>query len=205
MDLAAIKEWMTFDHLMNVIQQYRSLGPVAGVLLPTVEAFFPFVPLFLIVLANVNAFGLWLGFTLSWCGASLGSMLVFLFFRQYGQRKLFHFLQRHKQVNRLMDWINRHGFGPLFLLLCFPFTPSALVNVVAGLSNIRFVQYLMAVLIGKLIMIFTISYIGHDVGSLVEHPKKTAFVLAVTFILWLGGKQVEKAMALSAKKKEQRG
>ena len=196
MDFAAIKDWISIEHTMEVIQVYKSLGPAAGVLLPMAEAIFPFVPLFLLIMANVNAFGLWWGFLFSWVGATVGSMLVFYVFHTFGQKKLFHFMQRHKHVNRLMEWIDRRGFGPLFLLLCFPFTPSALVNIVAGLSKITPLKYWLVIMASKLVMIFTISYIGHDVVSLIHQPKKTIIILIFIFVLWIAGKQIEKKLAL---------
>lgn len=191
MDFESIRAWFTIDNLLNLIQEYRTLGPLPGILLAVLEAFLPFLPLFVFVMANVNAFGLWLGFLYSWLGACIGAFMVFSLIRKYGQKRLLAFLPRHPQVRRLMDWLDRHGFGPLFLLLCFPFTPSAVVNIVAGLSKISRAQYMLAVCIGKMVMIFTISYIGSDIRALITQPSRTAFVLAVIFILWYVGKRIE--------------
>jgi uncharacterized membrane protein YdjX (TVP38/TMEM64 family) len=200
MDLEFLKEWITLENLMDLIGQYRALGPFAGILLPMLEAFLPFLPLFLFVMANANAFGLWLGFLFSWIGACTGAMLVFWLVRKYGQRRLLQFLQRHKQVRKGMNWVERHGFGPLFLLLCFPFTPSALVNIVAGLSKISLHQYMLAVMAGKMVMIFTISFVGHDIRSLITQPVRTAIVGLIIFALWYVGKLIEVRMNMSVEK-----
>lgn len=63
-----MKEWFTLDRIMDLIDSYRSFGPLPGVLLPLIEAFLPFLPLFVFIMANVNAFGFWLGFLYSWVG-----------------------------------------------------------------------------------------------------------------------------------------
>ncbi|MCM3725619.1 TVP38/TMEM64 family protein [Neobacillus cucumis] len=194
MDFESIKAWFTLEHIMSLIQEYRALGPIPGILLIIVEAFLPFLPLFVFVMANANAFGLWFGFLYSWVGACLGAMLVFFLIRMYGQKRLLSFLSKHPKVRKLMDWVESHGFGPLFLLLCFPFTPSAVVNIVAGLSRISFAQYMLAVCIGKMVMIFTISFIGYDLHSLITKPFRTVIVLLVIFILWLVGKRIEMRM-----------
>ncbi len=191
MNIDMLKDLFTLENIMDVIDKYRSFGPLPGILLPMLEAFLPFLPLVVFVMANASAFGLWLGFLFSWVGASLGALLVFLLVRRYGHGRLFGVLRRNRQVKRLTTWVDRHGFGPLFLLLCFPFTPSALVNIVAGLSKISIAQYMLAVLTGKMVMIFTISFIGYDIISLVKQPLRTAIVAGVIFILWLVGKQVE--------------
>ncbi|CAH2713534.1 hypothetical protein BACCIP111895_00670 [Neobacillus rhizosphaerae] len=194
MDIESIKAWFTLENIMNLIQEYRALGPIPGILLPVIEAFFPFLPLFLFVMANANAFGLWLGFLYSWLGACIGAFLVFILIRKYGQRRIFAFLSKHPKVRKLMDWVDRHGFGPLFLLLCFPFTPSAVVNIVAGLSKIRMAQYMLAVCIGKMVMIFTMSFIGYDIRSLITKPYRTVLVLIIIFLLWYVGKRIEGRM-----------
>ncbi|WP_423801469.1 TVP38/TMEM64 family protein [Neobacillus sp. SAB-20_R2A] len=191
MDFETFKAWFTLENIMNLIQDYKALGPLPGILLTILEAFLPFLPLFLFVMANASAFGLWLGFLYSWLGACIGALLVFSFIRKYGQKRLLAFLPRHQKVRRLMDWVERHGFGPLFLLLCFPFTPSAVVNIVAGLSKLSFAQYMLAVCIGKMVMIFTISFIGYDIRSLVTQPFRTIIVFIIIFILWFAGRRIE--------------
>ncbi|MDR7001354.1 TVP38/TMEM64 family protein [Neobacillus niacini] len=191
MDFEMMKEWFTLDNVMDLIKQYRSLGPLPGILLPMLEAFLPFLPLFLFVMANASAFGLWLGFLYSWLGACIGALLLFFIIRRFGQKRLLSFLPKHPKVRKLMDWVDRHGFGPLFILLCFPFTPSAVVNIVAGLSKISMYQYILAVFIGKMVMIFTISFVGYDLHSLITKPYRTIIVVGVIFILWYFGKRIE--------------
>jgi len=191
MDFEAIKAWFTLENIMDLIQEYRSFGPIPGVVLPMLEAFLPFLPLVLFVMANASAFGLWLGFLYSWLGSCLGALLLFLLIRKYGQKRVFSFLSKHPKVRKLMDWVERHGFGPLFLLLCFPFTPSVVVNIVAALSKISMYQYMLAVAIGKMVMIFTMSFVGYDLHSLITQPYRTAVVFLVIFILWYVGKRIE--------------
>ncbi|MGG5253320.1 TVP38/TMEM64 family protein [Neobacillus sp. SM06] len=200
MDFAAFQSWFTLENIMELIRQYRSFGPLPGILLPMLEAFLPFLPLFLFVLANANAFGLWLGFLFSWIGAITGAFLVFLLVRKFGQRRVLVFLSRHPQVQKLMNWVERHGFGPLFLLMCFPFTPSAIINIVAGLSKISVAQYMLALTIGKMVMIFTISFVGYDLHSLVTKPLRSIIVAVIVFILWYAGKRIEIRMNKSMEK-----
>ena len=118
-------------------------------------------------------------------------MVVFYLARMYGRKRTTSFVHRHPAVQKAMSWIDRHGFGPLFILLCFPFTPSAIVNIVSGLSDISPKQYMIAVFGGKMVMIFTISYIGHDIMSLIREPIKSVIMGVIIFILWIVGKQVE--------------
>jgi uncharacterized membrane protein YdjX (TVP38/TMEM64 family) len=204
MEFETLKEWFTLEKIMQLIQEYRSFGPIPGIVLPMLEAFLPFLPLVLFVMANANAFGLWLGFIFSWLGACIGALVVFWIIRKYGRKRALNFLTKHKQVQKLMQWVEQRGFGPLFILLCFPFTPSAVVNIVAGLSKISKKQYMLAVMSGKFVMIFIVSFIGHDIHSLLTQPFRTAIVGVVIFILWYVGKRIEVKINKGAEK-EQRG
>ncbi|MCM3358905.1 MULTISPECIES: TVP38/TMEM64 family protein [unclassified Psychrobacillus] len=185
-------DWLSFETLTDLTKEYRTLGPIIGILLPFLEAFLPFLPLVVFIVANVAAYGLLFGFLLSWVGSFVGAYTVFLVIRKYGRARVLGFITRHERIQKLILWVERNGFGPLFLLICFPFTPSALVNIVAGLSNIKKHTYLWTVASGKLIMIFVVSFIGSDLKALVTQPVRTAIVILIIAILWFIGKHVEK-------------
>jgi uncharacterized membrane protein YdjX (TVP38/TMEM64 family) len=199
MDIETIKHWFTLENVLSVLEQYRSFGVLPGIAATLLESFFPILPMFVFVMANAAAFGLWKGFLISWTGACLGSILVFWLTRKIGQKRFFRFVSRHRKVRQFMHWIERHGFGPVFLLYCFPFTPSAVVNIVAGLSRISRQQFILAVLLGKMIMIFTISFIGYDIVALVKQPLRTVAIAVVIILLWYAGKRVESRFSLTEK------
>ncbi|MBB5179133.1 putative membrane protein YdjX (TVP38/TMEM64 family) [Planomicrobium koreense] len=187
-------DFFSLENIIELTQSYRAFGPLIGFLLPFLEAFLPFLPLFVFVFANATAYGLWFGFLLSWLGTVVGAYAVFLIVRKYGQARFMNFMTRHEKVQKLIRWVERNGFGPLFLLLCFPFTPSALVNLVAGLSNISRHYYLLTVMAGKLVMVFIISFVGYDIRALFTQPLRTAIVIAVIVILYVVGKIFEKRL-----------
>ena len=191
MDFQVIKEWMTIDNIMELIEKYRSFGPLPGIFLLTTGGLFSIFTTVFICYGQCQRIWTWLGiFTFLGWGFS-GFLSCFFIIRRFGNARLFRFLHRKKQVQSLMSWVERHGFGPLFLMLCFPFTPSALVNIVAGLSKISIYQYMLAVMSGKAVMIFIMSFIGYDIVALIKQPVRTAIVLGVIGILWFVGKKIE--------------
>ncbi|WP_028402537.1 TVP38/TMEM64 family protein [Ectobacillus panaciterrae] len=196
MDFEAVREYFTIENMRDLLESYRDYGPLAGIFLPMLEAFFPFLPLFAFIMANAAAYGLWGGFFYSWLGSCLGSLLLFVLIRSFGQHRFFSFVNRHPKVRKSMTWVERKGFGPIFLLFCLPFSPSALINVVAGLSKISKKQFMLALMLGKVVMIFGISYIGYDLLSFLHKPFKTLLVAFIIFILWYVGKKLEVRMEL---------
>src|SRR5690606_31777392 len=189
-----MSDFFSMENIVELTQSYRAFGPVIGFLLPFIEAFLPFLPLFVFVFANATAYGLWFGFLLSWGGSVVGAYAVFLLIRKYGRARFMNFMTKHDKVQKLIHWVERNGFGPLFLLLCFPFTPSALVTLVAGLSNISKHYYLLTVMVGKVVMMLMITSVGSAVRALFTQPMRTAIVAVVIVILYIIGKIIEKRL-----------
>lgn len=187
-------DFFTMENISELFESYRAIGPLIGFLLPFIEAFLPFLPLFAFVIANAGAYGFLFGFLLSWSGSAAGGYAVFLIVRKYGRARFMNFMTRHEKVQKLILWVERNGFGPLFLLLCFPFTPSALVNLVAGLSNISKHYYLLTLMAGKFVMVLMITYVGYDIRALFTQPVRTAVVITVIILLYIIGKIIEKRL-----------
>lgn len=188
------KEEQLDEYILELLSRYESLGPLPGILLPFIEAFLPFLPLIVFVLANGAAYGLLKGFLYSWIGTSFGSIIVFLVIRRLGDKRIFKAIRNNKQVHKVTVWLERHGFGPLFLLLCFPFSPSSVINVVAALSKISTQQFVLAVLMGKSVMIFSLAYVGSSIASFAKHPVRTIVVGICIVLFWLLGKYIEKRL-----------
>ncbi|API91051.1 putative membrane protein YhjE [Virgibacillus pantothenticus] len=205
-----LSDWeMIFDsenfdeYIMELLQNYESLGPLPGILLPFIEAFLPFLPLVVFVFANAAAYGLLEGFILSWAGSALGAILVFLIIRKLGDRKIFIVIRKNKQVRKVTAWLERHGFGPLFLLMCFPFSPSSVINVVSGLSKISTQQFILAVIMGKSVMIFSIAYVGSSIMEFAKNPVKTIVIGGCIVLFWMVGKYIEKRLQKKAQLREE--
>ncbi|MDN4492269.1 TVP38/TMEM64 family protein [Ureibacillus aquaedulcis] len=187
-----MNDFFTVENIENLAEHYRTLGPLIGIFLPFIEAFLPFLPLVVIVVANASSYGLWIGFLLSWIGTVLGSYVVFLLVRRFGRHpRLQGFIEKEK-VQKLIKWVDMRGLSPLFILLCFPFTPSVLVNIVAGLSNIKKKYYLIVIMAGKFVMIASMSVLGYDLKALLTDPVKLILAGVGIFLLWIVGKAIEK-------------
>ena len=71
---------------INLFNQYQELGILIPFLLAMMESFIPALPLIAIVTINISAHGFLIGFSTSFLGNIIGSLLVFTFFRgKYGQ------------------------------------------------------------------------------------------------------------------------
>lgn len=190
-----------FEYAIRQLEELERFGPLPGILLPLIEAFLPILPLVAFVMANAVVYGLFKGFLYSWLGAVIGALCVFFIIRKLGNKRFFKKITKQKQVKKVMQWVEEHGFGPLFLLMCFPFSPSSILNIVAGLSNVSRQQFMLAVLLGKSVMIFTIAYVGSSIASFAQNPVKSVVVGICILLFWVIGKYMETWIQKKAERK----
>ena len=182
---------MDEEQIQRTIESYSAYGPLPGLLLPLIESVFPFLPLLLFVAVNANVYGFWLGFLYSWLGVSAGTMLVFWVSRKFGGRFGTWLQRRFPASSTFFHWIERKGFTPIFLLACFPFTPSFLINLASGLSTVRFRTFMIAILLGKAVMISSIALLSFNITDLANEPWRIVVALVVIVVMWFGGKRLE--------------
>jgi len=67
-----------------------------------------------------------------------------------------------------------------------PVAPFTLINVVAGASRIRFLDYFMGTLAGMLPGILVVALLGHQIGEFLRDPESTQMLLlGGGLVLWL--------------------
>lgn len=143
------------------------------------------MPTIVIVGVNAAVYGLWAGFLYSWIGMVAGCFTTFLLVRKISGTPLIERWAKKPKVQRGMRWIQRNGFSYVFLLGILPVGPFVAVNVAAGLARMNLMSYLMAVTLGKGIMVFCVSYIGANLSDLMAEPFKLLGVLAFILLsLW---------------------
>jgi len=182
---------MDEEQLKRTIESYAAYGPLPGILLPFLEAFLAFLPLVVFIAVNANVYGLWLGIFYSWIGVVAGSCCVFWIARLIGRRPGIWLQRRFPATRRFFRWIERRGVTPIFLLACFPFAPSFLINLASGLSTVRFVTFLTAILMGKAVMIFSVSFLSFDITAFKDQPWRIVAAVLAIAVMWFGGKKLE--------------
>ena len=174
---------MDFAEYSEIFIKYIEMwGPLAGILFPVLEAFFPILPLVGFVIINVTAFGFFFGYLYSWIGNCLGSFLLFLLLRKVGGRKLEIKIQNSKYRHTL-EKVKKKKLNVLFLLYCFPFSPSFLLSGTAALTNMRTEEFLTILLPSKFVMLLSLAFIGQNVSSFFENPSKSVFFIVFIVLL----------------------
>jgi len=190
MDIDTVALTEQYELVLEFVARFAQYGPFAGILLAMVEAFFPPLPLVVFVTINVLAYGFWQGYLYSFIGTFIGSWLVFLIIRRFGHSRFSRLVHKSRRFDNLLHWIKDQGFVPIFVMLAFPFTPSIVVCGLAGLADVKKDDYFFALFFGKLIMVFSLSFIGYNVGSFISKPYKSFLLILLTVAVSLVGKRI---------------
>lgn len=190
MSLSQLEEW--FD-------AFRQFGYIPGFIMLYLRAIVPVLPLTLYVVLLIHAYGLFPGIIISWLGIVSGTFTVFLICKKFVNTIRMKKLKSRKSVQRLISFIDRQGLIPLFVLLCFPFTPNTLINIIASLSHIKIKYYFFVLVISKLISITILGVIGKEIFTIFTNPLRALIMIVLLVVLWFISKKVEKYFMGSTK------
>lgn len=170
-----------------------SFGFVGGFFLVLLESIIPILPLGVIIGLNILAYGKILGFILSYIATICGCMLSFFFFRKQIKR---HFekilkIKKRKYTLKLMKRMSNIDFNALVIILAMPFTPSFFINIAGGLSNIKVKKYLIALLIGKISIVFFWGYVGSSILESFTDIMVLTKLILIVFISYIISKIIE--------------
>ena len=186
------KSITSLDFWLELLNSFKHLGPLAPILLTALESFIPPLPLVAIVLVNVAAHGIFLGFLYSWIGTCVGCTIVFLVFRHLFRDRFLRFSDRHPKVLKARKWVEQTNVATLFMLVLFPFTPSAFVNFAFGVSEFSRRKYLLTIYGAKLIMISLLAAVGQSAVSAIHNPWFILISIGILVVTYFLSKAVTK-------------
>ena len=172
-------DWIN-NVIINVVEDLGVYGPILACLLILIESILPFLPLFVFITLNFLAFGNILGWLISWIFTVLGCMLSFMLFRTKVRNIFDRKLRAKDEVNKLMKKIDKMRYKYLVLLMAIPFTPAFLINIAGGLSKISKRKYFLALVVGKIFLVYFWGFIG---TSLVQSFKNPIILIRIGVML----------------------
>ena len=190
---------MSFHQLEEWFDAFRQFGYIPGFIMLYLRAIVPVLPLTLYVVLLIHAYGLFPGIIISWLGIVSGTFTVFLICKKFVNTIRMKKLKSRKSVQRLISFIDRQGLIPLFVLLCFPFTPNTLINIIASLSHIKIKYYFFVLVISKLISITILGVMGKEIFTIFTNPLRALIMIVLLVVLWFISKKVEKYFMGSTK------
>lgn len=174
-----------YDLIMSLVNYLGLYGPIFGCLLICVESIIPVLPLSVFITLNFISFGNIIGFIISWICTIIGCMLSFFLFRKTLRNVFQRKTDQMEKVRKIMRAIDNAKFQHLVLFLSIPFTPAFLVNIAAGLSNMKPKKYFIAIIISKIFLVFFWGYVGTTLIQSLTNPLALVKVVVISVVAYL--------------------
>lgn len=171
---------------MNFIEYGGIAGSIIGCFLIIVESIIPIIPLAVFITINFLVYGNILGFIISWFFTVIGCILSYYLFKKGFGNRFENLTENKKVIKKYTKLFKNITISKLTLLIAIPFAPAFAFNVVAGLTKMDFKKYLIALLIGKISLVYFWGYIGTSLVESLGNPViliKIGIILAITYII----------------------
>lgn len=182
-----LAEGMQPDRLLSTLRASgQQLDPWMAILGLALASFLA-VPLTLMAVLSMVAFGALHGTLYLMAGASLGGALSFLLGKRLGRGVIEHLAGARLQ--RLDQRLSGNGLLAVIAVRMVPVAPFALVNMALGVSSIRFQDFLLGSVIGMLPGTVLIAVSIDQLVAFGSNPdwKQATLTLLAVGILVLGG------------------
>jgi uncharacterized membrane protein YdjX (TVP38/TMEM64 family) len=141
-------------------------------------------PQIVLIAAAVVAFGPLTGAAYSWIGTMVSSLVGFYLGRGAGARVLERF--SGEGVRRFMRLIGRNGFFASLIVRLVPSAPFIVVNMAAGVTPMRVVDFTLGTAIGIVPKIVLTAFAGSSIIRLLKGEiGKDALWLALVAAAWI--------------------
>lgn len=151
---------------------------------------FTIIPLIIIITINYALFGFFNGLIWSWFTSIIAAGIWF-----FGSRYFFNDWVQKKTNPELLSKMEQNGLLFVFQARIIPFVPTSLINILSGLSSIKFKHFLIGTMFGNLIFFFVLSLIP---AGLMEGNMEHNILLGIALVL-VGG-----VVLFRVKKKQKR-
>ncbi len=149
-----------------------------------IQVVFAPIPTFFVTLTNGLLFGWAWGAALSWSSSMIGATACFWIARSLGRPVVQNLVGGSKALEVSDLFFERYGNKAVLISRLLPFVSFRVVSYGAGLTPVKFWQFLLATGIGQLPATLLYSYLG---GQLSQSVKVLFWVFSITAAIFVIG------------------
>ena len=173
-------------------------GVLFGFFIVYLECLIPVLPLSVFIALNVNAFGFFIGVLISWISTCLGCVTCYYLYVFLGDKLTKKFVSKktYMKIKDKIDMFRDISFSKLVLVITVPFTPSFLINLLAGLSHMKKEKFFLGLLVGKIFTIIFWGYIGKTLIESLTDVKALIYIGVTLIVAYIISKIVTKKLGI---------
>ena len=129
------------------------------------------------IVATVVVFGPWLGMTYALAGSELAALATFGVGSLLGRGRVNRLAG--SRVNRISRTLSKRGIITIITLRIVPVAPFSVINVIAGVSDIRLRDFALGSFIGMLPGVLAMGLLTDRVVASIREPSVTSIIVAI--------------------------
>jgi len=165
------------DSVTSIFKNNLSYALIVSLFIMIIQNSFTVIPLILVITLNFYSFGFFYGFLWSWFSSVIAAMIIFYATRFWFQDFVISKVQKHQEM---LDKIEQKGMRYVVYGRIFPFFPTSILNIIAGVSNISIRPFTIGTAIGNFFYFFVLALIPYGVFSTDINP--LALIIIVLLI-----------------------
>lgn len=179
-------QFETSEDAVKYIKSFGALGPIIVTSLIALEVVIAPIPGFIMPIASGYAFGAFFGAIYAYLGNVLGTAVAFILSRAFGRPLVERFIDKRKLRNYdcFFDDYGKYGLWVVFL---FPIFPADIISFVAGLSGIKWKDFMFIISIAYFPNMFLLTYFGAQIFESGLYSFSTFFSASILIIALLIG------------------
>lgn len=169
----------------NLLNLLGSWGALLGCVFILFESIIPMLPLSLFITLNFMTFGSIIGFIISWIFTVLGCMMSYYLFKSAVSEKRLNKFKENNTLKKVINVIENMSFTSLVTLIAIPFTPAFAVNIAAGICRVPKKKFLLALMLGKISLVYFWGFVGVGLIESLKNPSKLIGVVILIVIVYI--------------------
>lgn len=169
----------------NLLNLLGSWGALLGCVFILFESIIPMLPLSLFITLNFVTFSSIIGFIISWVFTVLGCMMSYYLFKSAVSEKRLSKFKENNTLKKVINVIENMNFTSLVTLIAIPFTPAFAVNIAAGICRVPKRKFLLALMLGKISLVYFWGYVGVSLIEALKNPSKLIGVVILIVIVYI--------------------
>lgn len=174
-----------YNFIMDTIDAMGVYGPLLGSLFIVLESIIPPLPLFVFITINFLAFGNVWGFIISWVCTIIGCLISYFLVKKFLRNFVVKKIKNIDLLTRCMNYLENMSLTKITVILAIPFTPAFMMNIAAGLVNMNFKKFFIAILISKVFLVYFWGFVGTSLVESFQHPESLITVVIMMIIAYL--------------------
>ena len=185
-----------YNFIMDTIDAMGVYGPLLGSLFIVLESIIPPLPLFVFITINFIAFGYVFGFIISWVCTIIGCLISYFLVKKFLRNFVVDKIKNVDLLTKCMNYIENLSLTKVTVILSIPFTPAFIMNIAAGLVNMNFKKFFIAILISKIFLVYFWGFVGTSLVESFQNPTSLITVVVMMVIAYVMSLVIKKVFKI---------